>query len=106
MLYRILQSISEDVLEAEDGAKAVDVISNAVQKGTTIDCVFMDYQMPNMDGPTASLEMRKLGYVGPIIGVTGHAEKSRTDLFLSCGANRVLVKPLTFEQIKTALEGK
>ena len=105
MISRIMKNICQEVLEAEDGQQAVDIVLNAVNMASTIDCVFMDYQMPRMDGPTAAVEMRKLGYAGPIIGVTGHAEQKWAELFLSGGANRVLIKPLTFEQIKAAIEG-
>jgi hypothetical protein len=39
-----------------------------------------------MTGPEASRQMRKIGYMGPIIGVTGDAD---TEEFLASGADMV-----------------
>ena len=39
-----------------------------------------------MSGPEAAREMRKIGYLGPIIGVTGDAD---TEEFLASGADMV-----------------
>ena len=67
--------------------------------------VFMDHQMPNMDGPTAAKAMRDLGYKGVIIGVTGNASAADTDIFLSHGANKVLTKPVSIAMLEKALSG-
>ena len=45
-----------------------------------------------MTGPEASRQMRKIGYMGPIIGVTGDAD---TEEFLASGADMVR-QPLYF----------
>ena len=42
-----------------------------------------------MSGPEAAREMRKIGYLGPIIGVTGDAD---TEEFLASGADMVQQK--------------
>ena len=42
--------------------------------------------MPVMSGPDAAREMRKVGFTGPIIGVTGDSD---TDEFLAAGADLV-----------------
>ena len=61
--------------------------------------------MPNMDGPTATEEIRKLGYVQPIIGVTGNALQSDIDHFTSRGASMVLIKPVQPKDLREVLEG-
>jgi CheY-like chemotaxis protein len=37
----------------------------------SFDAILMDFMMPNMDGPTATRAIREMGYMGPIVGVTG-----------------------------------
>jgi CheY-like chemotaxis protein len=47
--------------------------------------------------------MRKLGYYGPIIGVTGNALDLDRQIYLKAGASRVLIKPVTVDLIRQAL---
>ena len=60
--------------------------------------VLMDFEMPNMNGPTAACEMRAMGYTGVIIGVTGNALPA-DQLFQSKRADKVLIKQVTIEQV-------
>jgi len=46
-------------------------------------------------GPATAIEIRKLGYKGIIIGVTGSCYQEHLDEFLEAGADSVLQKPLT-----------
>jgi DNA-binding response OmpR family regulator len=50
--------------------------------------------MPIKDGPTATAELRAMGYNGAIFGVTGNGLTSDVEHFLSSGADKVLLKPL------------
>lgn len=50
--------------------------------------------MPVMNGPTASKQIRELGYKGMIIGLTGHALSEDVNDYLNSGADKVIVKPL------------
>ncbi len=49
-----------------------------------------------MDGPTATKEIRALGYTGRVLGVTGNGMPSDKQHFLAHGADDILVKPLTY----------
>jgi CheY-like chemotaxis protein len=64
------------------------------------DAVLMDSEMPNMSGPEATREMRALGYLGPIIGVTGNSDHTE---FNEAGADLVLMKPVNLAGVKKAL---
>ena len=66
--------------------------------------ILMDYQMPNMDGPTAIREIRKLGYKGKIIGLTGNVLSNEMDIMRNAGADEVLSKPITPEVLEALLE--
>ena len=57
-----------------------------------IDAVLIDSNMPRMNGPEAIEEMRKIGFSGLIIGVSGGDEKTMTE-FLQAGADDVMQKP-------------
>jgi CheY-like chemotaxis protein len=63
----------------------------------------MDYEMPVMDGPTASKEIRALGCDSLIVGVAGNALPEDTAHLRSCGANAVLIKPFQMEALEEIL---
>ena len=62
------------------------------------DAILMDYQMPNMDGPTAIRAIRSLGYKGVVIGVTGNVMALDQQEMMAAGANDVLPKPFDIDK--------
>ena len=97
MLKRLLVTRFEECDEAEDGQQAVDMVKEAMALGANYDVITMDYQMPVMDGVTASKCIRKLGFRGQIIGVTGNALLEDLNSFLASGADIIMTKPLSIE---------
>ena len=97
MMRRILESRFDNLAEAENGQQALDMVRASLEQGedARYDVITMDYQMPVMDGVTATRHIRQLGYTGQIIGVTGNALAEDVNTFLSSGADVVLTKPLT-----------
>lgn len=91
--------------EAEDGQHAVDMVQAAMAEGAPYDVILMDYVMPVMDGPTATEVIRRSGFKGIILGVTGNGHQSEIDLFKNAGADRILVKPLSADQFYATLLG-
>ena len=75
MLSKCLQQDGHKCIEAEDGSQAVAVIKSFLKSTNDdvmyCDMILMDFNMPNMDGPTAAVKIRELGYLGCILGVTG-----------------------------------
>ena len=53
--------------------------------------------MPRMRGPDATRKIRKLGYRGVIIGVTGNMLDEDIKEFIDCGADAVMPKPFDVE---------
>ncbi len=104
MLCRLLEGSGFDHETAEDGQVAVDMVRRSIADRVPYKAILMDFQMPNMDGPTATRIIRELGYDGPIIGVTGNALRADTELFLSSGVNKVLTKPVVdFDVVLAAM---
>jgi signal transduction histidine kinase len=76
---------------AEDGLQAVTKIVNSPQ----YDLVFMDIQMPVMDGYEASRTLRKKGHSALIIcGLSANAMKQDYNKAKEAGMNDYIVKPL------------
>jgi response regulator of citrate/malate metabolism len=56
-----------------------------------------------MSGPDAASRLRKMGYRGVIIGVTGNAASEEIRYFVKSGANEVLIKPVTYDMLEQCL---
>jgi CheY-like chemotaxis protein len=83
----------------------VKLLQQSIDEEDPYHIIFMDYVMPNLSGPEATTRIRNLGFVNPIIGVTGNAfEEARTS-FLNAGATSVLVKPVNTTTLTSILYG-
>ena len=73
------------------------------------DIIFMDCEMPEMDGLTATKAIRERQVTGsdgrpvPIIALTAHALETHRIACLAAGMNDYVTKPVTLEQIANAL---
>ncbi|MFW5490315.1 MAG: ATP-binding protein [Desulfovibrio sp.] len=81
-------------LFAENGREALDIFSK-----TNVDMVFMDIQMPEMDGFEATRRMRRLERkhgrsAVPIIALTAHVFKEHREEALEAGCSGFLGKPV------------
>ena len=95
MMCRLLRDRCRDFVQAVNGEEAVNQVRKSLSAGgTSFDVITMDYQMPVMDGPTATRLIRDMGYQGLIVGVTGNALAEDIRVFKSHGANEVMVKPI------------
>lgn len=62
-------------------------------------------QMPLlMDGPTASREIRAVGYDSFIVGIPGNVLPDDVAHFKACGVNAVLPKPLNLPVLELLVE--
>eukprot|EP00980_Cylindrotheca_fusiformis_P020045 scaffold7133_cov116-Cylindrotheca_fusiformis.AAC.6 len=100
LLMRLVSKRGHKVEGAEDGEIAVRKASAAMLEGADYDVILMDYQMPNMDGPTATRVLREQGCDAVIIGVTGNVMAEDVAHFKKCGANAVVHKPAKIETLE------
>ncbi len=68
----------------------------AKAKSDTVDLILMDVGLPDMDGREACKLLRKNGFKGPIVILTGQASDADTILGLESGANDYVAKPFKF----------
>ncbi|MCD6073273.1 MAG: hybrid sensor histidine kinase/response regulator [Rhodospirillales bacterium] len=66
----MLEDFGHDVIEAESGATALDIL----QDGRPVDLLITDYSMPKMNGAQLATAARKLRPDLPILLVSGYAE--------------------------------
>jgi PAS domain S-box-containing protein len=87
-----------------------DAVANGLEsvnalKRQAYDLVFMDIQMPIMDGLTASQHIRQMSDRDPwIIGLSANAFKESRETALSAGMNDYLTKPLQIEDLVSTLQ--
>lgn len=102
----ILEEIGLDVDIAEDGTDAVNMMSSA--EGRKYDLIFMDIQMPKMDGYTATREIRTLDDPKcaniPIIAMTANAFEEDRKKAIKAGMNGHIAKPISADAILENLD--
>ncbi|KXS98347.1 hypothetical protein AC578_4651 [Pseudocercospora eumusae] len=101
-----------DVTIAENGEQALDLVkstsSSARSSGSgaftpPFDLIFMDIQMPTMDGLTSTKLIRQHGFTKPIVALTAFAEQSNVHDCLESGMDYFLAKPIKRPQLKQVL---
>src|SRR5262249_60983627 len=96
----LLRSLDVQVVEAEDGAKAL-----AAARAGAPDLVLADVNMPVMDGLVLTRELRKdeaLKKV-PVLLLTGEKSEERQKKGRQGGANELLTKPLQAAELQAAV---
>ncbi|CBL44916.1 Probable sensor histidine kinase [gamma proteobacterium HdN1] len=102
VLEGILRKLGHIPIAANNGKEALSIL-----KAITPDLIFMDLQMPVMDGFEATEAIRKLpppkGNL-PIVAVTANSDADNRERCTKCGMNGVIGKPFTRKDIKNALD--
>jgi CheY-like chemotaxis protein len=80
-----------------NGKEAVAAFAKAPD---AYDLIFMDVQMPEMDGKAATQTLRRLGFDKiPIVAMTAHAMKGDREMCIEAGMNDYITKPIKRETV-------
>lgn len=94
VIDKILQKIGFETDIAQDGKKALQKISKE-----QYDIIFMDLQMPNMDGFEASKKIREFDKNIPIIALSAAAMEEDKQMTQKAGMDEHLAKPIEKEKL-------
>jgi PAS domain S-box-containing protein len=101
ILFRhLFEEAGAQVEVASDGEGALRSVEAAVAAGREFDVIVMDVQMPRMDGLTATRELRRLGYEGPIIALTASAQPVDRERAMQAGCDEFVTKPISGPALK------
>ena len=91
-----------DVTVAEDGIQAVEQVRVKGVHGFSI--IFMDIQMPNMDGIEATKQIREMGLTAPIVALTAFDHETNREACSKAGMDVFMGKPLKRKALRDTLE--
>ena len=93
VISAMLEKLGHQVHLATDGLQALKMIGDC-----SFDCIFMDIQMPEMDGVETTRAIRAMTEnvekKPPIVALTAHAMKGDRERFLAAGMDDYLTKPV------------
>jgi len=102
----LLKKAGLQVETAENGAEAVALVQE--NPPDYYDLIFMDLQMPVMDGYEASRTIRAMGREDlsrvPIVAVTANAFQEDVSRAADAGMNDLVMKPVDLESLLSALD--
>ncbi len=96
---KLLERFGIRVTVADNGQKAVDMLNDV-----RVDLVFMDCQMPIMDGYTATRVLRQQDFKTPIVAMTANASAQDRTECIACGMNDFIAKPYQLNELTTILQ--
>lgn len=98
----MLEDLGYGVIEASDGAAALDLLS----KGIRVDLMLADFAMPGMTGGELAAAVAELRPALPVLLVTGYADERA---LAAVSSDRLVLKPFRTEdmarKVRVALGG-
>ena len=90
----LLENKNIKVIVAEDGYACLEIIENH-----RFDLIFMDIQMPGMDGIMTFESLQKMEINTPVVALTGNVMPKQVAEYFAVGFTDVLAKPYKKEQL-------
>ncbi|MDR2696524.1 MAG: response regulator [Deltaproteobacteria bacterium] len=105
IVVELLADTGLQIEEAEDGQQCIDAFAASVPG--YFDIIFMDAQMPNVDGYEATRAIRALersdARTVPIVTMTANAFKEDIEKAMDSGMNAHIAKPLELDKLNEVL---
>lgn len=98
LLRILLENAGHQVVVVDNGRKALTYLEKQ-----TVDLVFMDCQMPEMDGFETTRRLRGKGFKRPIIALTAHAREEDEERCRASGMDDFLGKPFKKVELQNVL---
>lgn len=96
-LFKIyLDQTGANIEMAYNGLEAIDSVN---RHESNFDIIFMDLQMPELDGYQTIGRLRKIGFRKPIVALTAHAMKEERERTKACGFDFHVSKPVKGEYL-------
>lgn len=102
LVRMVLTKAGYDVVEAEDGAKAIEVL-NTGENRLMLDVIICDIRMPKINGMEAIAYFRKEYPRVPLIVLTGFPDTDMATSLLRQGVTDYLVKPVEAETLRASV---
>ncbi|MEG3166168.1 ATP-binding protein [Sphingomonas sp. PB2P19] len=106
LIVAMLRQLGYNSAIAADGAEAVAMVDAARTVGRPYHVILMDIQMPVMDGPETTRQLRSQGITAselPIVALTANAYADDVSVCLSAGMQDHLAKPVSLAALEAAL---
>jgi PAS domain S-box-containing protein len=89
----------------EVASNGVEAVERYTATPDAFDLIFMDVQMPEMDGKEATRAIRQKGFDRvPIVAMTAHAMKGDREMCLEAGMDDYITKPIKREAVFAIIE--
>jgi two-component system, cell cycle response regulator DivK len=101
LIRRVLEVEGYAVLEAEDGAQALECLQSE-----QIDLALMDINMPDMDGYTLTAQIKSMPRFArlPIVAVTANVMRGDRERSLKAGCDGYIQKPIDIDTLSQQIE--
>ncbi|HEX9476145.1 MAG TPA: response regulator transcription factor [Candidatus Dormibacteraeota bacterium] len=88
LVAEVMRLQGHDVLEAANGAQAIELAASGQP-----DLVLVDWVLPDISGTEVILELRRQGLTGPVVMLTARSAKMDEVVGLEVGADDYITKP-------------
>ena len=100
VIFEHLERVGLKPIIAENGKIGLDMVFDRMQKGEKLfDLIFMDIQMPVMDGLEAASRIIRLNTGIPIVAITANVMSNDREIYKSHGMPDCIGKPFTTQEL-------